>query len=135
MTSWLFGSRRSSSTVFLVGTILSLSPFMTSTGWWMLARSAGFCRPHRWMALSWARNEPMEMALSRSFVRSSSRARNSFPAWRPFGVLVKKRNCLGSWRLLLRDHLGDHAAHREPEQVDLIEADGTDERHGVPGHL
>jgi hypothetical protein len=27
----------------LVGTILSLSPFMTSTGWWMLARSAGFC--------------------------------------------------------------------------------------------
>jgi hypothetical protein len=24
-------------------TILSLSPFMTSTGRWMLARSAGFC--------------------------------------------------------------------------------------------
>jgi hypothetical protein len=21
------------------------------------------------------------------------------PAWRPFGVLVKKRNCLGSWRV------------------------------------
>jgi hypothetical protein len=27
----------------LSGTILSLSPFITSTGWWMLARSAGFC--------------------------------------------------------------------------------------------
>jgi hypothetical protein len=26
-----------------VGTILSLSPFMTSNGWCMLARSAGFC--------------------------------------------------------------------------------------------
>ena len=40
-----------------------------------------------------------EMGLSRSFVRSSSRARNSFPARRPFGVLVKNRNCLGCWRL------------------------------------
>ena len=30
-------------------------------------------------------------------------------------------------RLLLRDHLGDHAAHGEPEQVDPIEAEGTDE--------
>jgi hypothetical protein len=38
-------------------------------------------------------------------------------------------------RLLLRDHLGDHAAHREPEQVDLIEAEGPDEGHGVPRHL
>jgi hypothetical protein len=37
------GSRRSRSTVLLEGTILSLSPFMTSTGWWMLARSAGCC--------------------------------------------------------------------------------------------
>src|ERR687898_756890 len=26
-------------------------------------------------------------------------------------------------RLLLRDHLGDHAAHGEPEQVDLLEAE------------
>jgi hypothetical protein len=94
------------------------------------------------------------------------------PARRPFGVLVKKRNCLGSrrveqpsrgvevgdaghlldalaprragsgedhpphqLRLLLRDHLGDHAAQREPEEVDLIEAEGTDEGHGVPRHL
>ena len=38
-------------------------------------------------------------------------------------------------RLLVRDHLGDHAAHGEPEQVDLIEAEGTDEGDGVAGHL
>ena len=38
-------------------------------------------------------------------------------------------------RLLLRDHLGDHAAHREPEQVDLVEAEGTDEGDGVARHL
>src|SRR5215218_314484 len=38
-------------------------------------------------------------------------------------------------RLLLGDHLGDHAAHGEPEQVDLIEAEGTDEDGGVAGHL
>ena len=36
------------------------------------------------------------MASSRSLVRSFNRERNSFPARRPFGVLVKKRNCLGS---------------------------------------
>ena len=59
----------------------------------------GLLLTQRWMALSWARNERTEMALSRSLVRSSSRARNSFPAARPFGVLVKKRNCLGSWRV------------------------------------
>jgi hypothetical protein len=47
VTSRLSGSRRSRSTVFLVGTILSLSPFMTSTGWWMPASSAYFIRPHR----------------------------------------------------------------------------------------
>src|SRR5215207_8174593 len=116
------------------------------------------------MALSWARNAPTELAWSRSLVRSCNRARNSVPARRPFGVLVKKRNCLGSWRvsspsggvevgdaghlvdafapgrassgedhlahqlrLLLGDDLGDHAAHGEPEQVDLIQAEGTDE--------
>jgi len=88
-----------SSMVFLEGTILSLAPFITSVGWWMLARSAGCCRPHRWMALSWARNAPTEMALSRSFVRSSRRARNSFAAPRPFGVLVKNRNSSGSRRV------------------------------------
>ena len=38
-------------------------------------------------------------------------------------------------RLLLRDDLGDHAAHGEPEEVDLIEAEGTDEGDGVPRHL
>jgi hypothetical protein len=38
-------------------------------------------------------------------------------------------------RLLVRDHLGDHAAHGEPEQVDLIEAEGPDEGHGVARHL
>jgi hypothetical protein len=30
--------------VFLVGTIFSLSPLMTSTGWW-IATSAGFADP------------------------------------------------------------------------------------------
>ena len=39
-----------------------------------------------------------EMALLRSFM-FLSRARNSLPARRPFGVLVKKRNCFGSWRV------------------------------------
>src|SRR6059058_6009873 len=38
-------------------------------------------------------------------------------------------------RLFLRDHLGDHAAHGEPEEVDLIEAERTDEADGVPRHL
>jgi hypothetical protein len=38
-------------------------------------------------------------------------------------------------RLLLPDHLGDHAAHGEPEQVDLIEAEGADEGDGVARHL
>jgi hypothetical protein len=37
--------------------------------------------------------------------------------------------------LLLRDHLGDHAAHGKSEQVDLIEVQGADEGYGVPGHL
>jgi hypothetical protein len=120
------------------------------------------------MALSWARNEPTEMAVSRSFVRSFSRARNSFPGSaavrRPgeeeklLGVLAGEQSSRGvevgdaghlldafaargagsgddhlahELRLLLRDHLGDHAAHREPEQVDLIQAEGTDEADGV----
>jgi hypothetical protein len=38
-------------------------------------------------------------------------------------------------RVLLRNHLGDHAAHGEPEEVDLIEAEGANEGDGVPGHL
>ena len=112
------------------------------------------------------------MALSRSFVRSSSRARNSFAGSAPvrspgeeeklLGVLAGEQSSRGvevgdaghlvdafaprgagsgddhlahEPRLLLRDHLGDHAAHREPEQVDLIEAEGTDEGHGVARHL
>src|SRR5215216_1548020 len=114
------------------------------------------------MALSWARNERTEMALSWSFVRSSSRARNSLPARRLLGVLAGEQSARGvevgdaghlvdafaargagsgddhlahQLRLLLRDHLGDHAAHREPEQVDPIEAKGTDEADGVAGHL
>jgi hypothetical protein len=41
----------------VLGGHLSLSPLRTSTGWRMLARSAGFISPQRWMALSWARNE------------------------------------------------------------------------------
>ena len=32
------------------------------------------------------------------------------------------------------DQLGDHAAHREPEEVDLLEAEGPDERDGVLRH-
>jgi hypothetical protein len=38
-------------------------------------------------------------------------------------------------RLLLRNHLGDHAAHGQPEEVDVIEAEGADEGDGVPRHL
>src|SRR5215203_6228189 len=38
-------------------------------------------------------------------------------------------------RLLLRDYLEGHAAHREPEQVDLIQAEGTNEGDGVARHL
>ena len=112
------------------------------------------------------------MALSRSFVRSSSRARNSFRGSAPvrgpgeeeelLGVLAGEQSSRGvevgdaghlvdaiaargagsgedhlahEPRLLLRDHLGDHAAHREPEQVDLIEAEGADEGHRVVRHL
>ena len=112
------------------------------------------------------------MALSRSSVRSSSRARNCLPARRPFGRPGEEEELLGvlageqssrgvevgdaghlvdafaargagsgedhlahELRLLLRDHLGDHAAHREPEQVDLIEAEGADEGDGVARHL
>jgi len=38
-------------------------------------------------------------------------------------------------RFVRGDHLGDHAAHREAEEVDLIEAEGTYEADRVPGHL
>jgi AcrR family transcriptional regulator len=34
----------------------------------------------------------------------------------------------------VRDQKGDHAAHREPEQVDLFEAEGPDERDRVGRH-
>ena len=37
-------------------------------------------------------------------------------------------------RLLLRDYLGDHAAHREAVKVDLVEAERADEGDGVLGH-
>ena len=37
-------------------------------------------------------------------------------------------------RLVPGDHLGDHAAHREAEQVDLVETERADERDGVLGH-
>src|SRR5688572_16350097 len=37
----------------------------------------------------------MEIGVSRSTVRSWSRARNSLPARLPFAVRVKKRNCFG----------------------------------------
>ena len=36
--------------------------------------------------------------------------------------------------LLQRDHLRDHAAHREAEDVDLLEAQGPDERDRVTRH-
>ena len=39
------------------------------------------------------------MALSRCSVRSFKRAKNSLPARRPSGVLVKKRNCFGSCKV------------------------------------
>ena len=54
----------------------------------------GLLLTHRWMALSWARNEPTAMALSRSLVRSSSRARNSLPA-APVRSPGKERELLG----------------------------------------
>jgi hypothetical protein len=41
-------------------------------------------------------------SMSRSLGRSSNRARNSFAAWRPFGVLVEKRNCFGVRRPVKR---------------------------------
>jgi len=37
-------------------------------------------------------------------------------------------------RFVVRDQLGDHAAHREPEQVNLFEAEGPDERERVGRH-
>ena len=37
-------------------------------------------------------------------------------------------------RLVLGDHLGDHAAHREAEEVDLVQAQRADEGDGVGGH-
>src|SRR5205814_4963124 len=37
-------------------------------------------------------------------------------------------------RLIAGDHLGDHAAHGEPVKIDLVEAEGADERDGVVGH-
>ncbi len=37
-------------------------------------------------------------------------------------------------RFLGRDDLGDEAAHRQAEQVDLFEAQGADEQHRVAGH-
>src|SRR5215210_6348743 len=55
------------------------------------------------------------MALSRSFVRSSSRARNSFAAPRPFGVLVKKRNSLGSRRVSSPRAVADDLEHARGE--------------------
>jgi hypothetical protein len=55
--------------------------------------------------------------------------------WPPRGAGSGEDHLAHELRLLLRDHLGDHAAHGEPEQVDLIQAQGADEGDGVPGHL
>jgi hypothetical protein len=38
-------------------------------------------------------------------------------------------------RLLLRDDLGDHAAHREPEEVDLVQAESADEGDRILRHI
>ena len=38
---------REDAAVFFVGTILSLSPLATSTGWWITDRSEGCSRPQR----------------------------------------------------------------------------------------
>ena len=114
---------------------------------------------------------PQRDGLSRCWVRSLRRARNSLPARRPAGVRVKKRNCFGSCkvssprsvskcesRVTLRDpvtaggtgageddladelrfvrgdQLGDHAAHREAEEVDLLETQRADEGDRVLRH-
>ena len=114
----------------------------------------------------------MEMALSRSLVRSCQPGQELLPGSAPvrrpgeeeelLGVLAGEQSSRGvevgdaghlvdafaprrassgedhlahELRLLLGDHLGDHAAHGEPEQVDLIQAEGTDEGDGVAGHL
>ena len=110
------------------------------------------------MVFSCAAYDAMEIALSRSTLRSLSRARRSLPARLPWAVRVKQRNCFGTWsvlsprtvyrceshvtflmpsppagaseddpademRLVACDELGDHAAHREPVQVYLLQAE------------
>jgi len=52
--------------------------------------------PQRRQALSCAKYELTEVGVSRSIVRSWSRARNALPARLPFALRVKKRNCFGS---------------------------------------
>src|SRR5205085_7934850 len=37
-------------------------------------------------------------------------------------------------RVVLGDHLGDHAAHRESVKIDLLETERAAERDGVLGH-
>src|SRR2546423_13107860 len=61
----------------------------------MPARSAGFCRPHRWMALSWARNERTEMALSRPLVRSCNPCRELLPGPAPVRSPGEEQELLG----------------------------------------
>ena len=123
------------------------------------------------MAVSWARYDLSEIALSRLSVRSFSRARNSLPARRPLarpgeeeellrvlqreqrpdGVEMRElgdvRDALAAGRpgagedqladelgFVLDDHLGDHAAHGEAQQVDLGQAQRPDEGDGVVRH-
>ena len=49
----------------------------------------------------------------------------------PVPARISLRTSCGS---SLRDHLGDHAAHREAEEVDLLEAERPDEGDGVVRH-
>ena len=97
MMSSLFGRRRARSCVFLLGTMRSLSPLATRTGCLNTERSAGFFAPHRRSAFNCACSAATVISLSRSSERSFMRCRNSLPAPIPAGVLVKNRNCFGSW--------------------------------------
>src|SRR5215216_3916306 len=99
------------SRVFAVGNIRSLSPFARSTGCAIFERACGCSLPQLRQALSWAKYELMEVGVSRSIVRSWSRARNALPSRLPFAVRVKKRNCFGSWRLSRPRRVSTCATH------------------------
>ena len=74
-----------------------------------------------------------KLSSARATSRFEIRVTLSMPS-PPAGPVPVRISLRMSSRFFERDDLGDHAAQREPEKVDLLEAERPDERDGVVRH-